>query len=118
MIKILVAKRTTNNAEKLGLPEEQWGGRKRRSAAELGLENLLTKEYAILSNAPMCLVDLDATTCYDGIIRPIGAVALRSYGLPIHIAHWLISSLKQINYHHVINNQINGQGLSGAGGGW
>ena len=129
VIKILVATRTIVNAERLGLPEEQWGGRKKRSAADLGLDNLLTKEYAYLSNTAMGIVDLDATACYDQIVRPIGEVALRSHGLPIHIATWMLNSLKEIKYHHVINQQVTqvtyssqnlkaqgyGQGLSGAG---
>lgn len=131
-IKILVAKRTMQNAEKLGLPNEQLGGRKKRSTSALGLDNLLTIDYAHLTNSPMGVVDLDATVCYDRITRSIGILALMKFGLSREVVLWLLQTFDSMQHYNLVNNRVSteshpisdtpshgeGQGLTWAGGAW
>ena len=48
-------------AEEIGLQEEQWGSRKKRSATSLGLDKQLMLDYAYLSKTPTGIVGLDAS---------------------------------------------------------
>ena len=70
-IKILLAKRTRAKAEQRGYPEEQWGGRKGRSATDLGIDKSLIIEYGLLSSTNIGIIELDAQACFDRMIKSI-----------------------------------------------
>ena len=63
ILKTLISNRTMENAERIGLQEEKWGGRKQSSSADLGLDNLLTLEHVQLTKQPLGMADLDTTAC-------------------------------------------------------
>lgn len=105
-LKILVSKRMMKNAEKLGLPNEQWGVRKERSSGDLGLDNLLTFEYSALTRTPLAMEDLDATASFDRIISPIGVLSLANFLLFTNAKRWMLKTLDSIQYSNVINNRI------------
>lgn len=119
-------------AEKEGLPEEQWGGRKGRSSMDLGLDKLLTLDYARITRRPIGIVELDATACFDRIVRSVGMVSLIAQGLDPSVARWFLTWLKQAQRHQIINGHVSsltypsnssdaqgvGQGITGAGTVW
>ena len=83
-------------AERSGLPEEQRGGRKGRSATELGLDKSLVIEYIILSSTIIGIVELDAQACFDQMIKSGICVALRNPGLHTTAAKWLLTFLDSL----------------------
>ena len=105
-VKVLITKKLLQNAEKLGIPDEQWGGRKKRSAADLGLDKALTIDYALLSRHPIGIVELDSKACYDRIIKTVGILALLKFGLNPLVALWLLSILDHLRYYITINGEV------------
>ena len=131
-IRILIARRLMKKAEQQDLPDEQWGGRKGRSSMDLGLNKLLSIDYARVTRRPLGVVELDATACFDRIVRPVGIVSLIKQGLEPAIAKWFLTWLNQARHYQIINGHISslsypsqlekaqglGQGLTGAGTVW
>ena len=80
----------------------------------------------------MGIVELDATLCYDRIIKTVGIIVLLIFRMGSHSARWFLSFLDSLKFHITINGKIGqqtfpykgetyedaGQGLIGAGGFW
>lgn len=103
--KTVVTKRTMDTAENGLISDEQWGGRKGKSAGDLELDNLLTIDCSHLTKTPIQMVDLDATACFDRIVRPIGIFSLMTFGFPVEMARWILKTLNNVHYQHIINNK-------------
>ena len=57
----------------------------------------------------MAMVNLEATACFDRIVRPIGALSLMTFGFTVEAARWLLKSLQEIQYFQIINNKVSTQ---------
>ena len=118
--------------ERLGLPHEQWGGRKRRSAADLGIDKLLSIDYTRITKRPLGIVDLDANDCFDRIVRPVGVISMVSLGLHHKLATCFLNCLNSATHNQIIKGHISsrtypkhpdkaqgvGKGVTGAGTSW
>ena len=74
------------------------GGRKSMSSLYLGLDSQLTLEYSHLSGKRLGMADLDATACYDLIIRTIEMIALMLYGIKQLAKKLMMQTLANFKY--------------------
>ena len=133
LVKHVVARQTLGHAEdKHLIPDEQWGGRPGRSCTDLGVDKTLTIEYAMLTRTPLGVVELDATACYDRIVKTVGVIGLLLFGMGSNAERWFLAFLDAMRYKITISGKVAkesfpadnephegaGQGLTGAGGFW
>ena len=67
----------------------------------MGLSNVLTIDYAKLTNQQIGYVDLDAAACFDRMIRSLSIVAFVHYGEHPHFAIWYLTLLHHMR-HYII----------------
>lgn len=106
VMEVLIARNLMQHAEKKGLPESQWGGRKFISSTDLGLAKQLIIQHAKLTGTPTALIELDATACYDRIVRSVGILAMASMGLHEKAARWILTLLEKMQFQNNINNTL------------
>ena len=73
------------SAEHIPQPEENWGSHKNKSVGDIGFMRSLNMELSTLTWRNLMLIDLDAKSCYERILRPIRISACYKYGLPLHM---------------------------------
>ena len=97
--RILLARRLSWNAKENGLPDNNWGSR--GNSGDLGLLKILTMEMSSLTYTTLGQIDLDASACYDRIIRPVALLACYKYGLPLLCCSWLNMVMDLQEFHLV-----------------
>lgn len=131
-LKILVAKKIRDKVEENGLGNEQWGGRKEKSAPDMGLSAALTFDYCKMSGTSIGYVDLDAAACFTRIIRSIAILGFLKVGAHTSFATWYLSLMDQMKHHLVTTYGVGpssfpendlqfegvGQGSTTAGNAW
>ena len=100
-LKIIIAKKIRDRTELGGIGEEQWGGRKEKSAPDMGLSTALTFDFSKMSTTSIGYLDLDAAACYDRIIRRIAILGFIQFGAHPQFATWYLSLMDQIRHHLV-----------------
>ena len=111
LLRVILARRLLWKTEKHHeLPDEAWGNRKLRASGDVGLQKVITFEMGALTRQPLGQIDLDAKSCYDRILRPVGILACYKFGLPLTMCCWVSQVLEQ-QEHHLVT--INGRSVRG-----
>jgi hypothetical protein len=84
-LKILFAKRLMDNAESVGLSEEQWGSRRNRMALDPAMKNLMTFEYGRYMRATIAMFAADLTACFDRIYPALSNVVCGKFGMDVNV---------------------------------
>jgi hypothetical protein len=84
-LKILFAKRLMDNAENVGLSEEQWGSRRNRMALDPAMKNLMTFEYGRYMRATIAMFAADLTACFDRVYPALSNVVCGKFGMDINV---------------------------------
>ena len=101
-LKIVLARRVRDRTEKGSIGDEQWGGRKAKSAPDMGLTTVLTFDYCQMSTTPLGYVDLDAAACYDRIIRSIAILGFVKFGAHPQFSTWYLTLMDQMKHYLVM----------------
>ena len=113
LLRVILARRLLWKIEKHNeLPDEAWGNRKLRASGDVGLQKVITFELGALTRQPLGQIDLDAKSCYDRILRPVGILACYKFGLPITMCCWVSQVLEQQEHHLVTINGRSSEGYT------
>jgi hypothetical protein len=87
-------------AEKNGtLPVENYGGRKRKSAAAQALNRRLVFDIFRQSRRPLAIGSNDAKSCYDRIAPNVASLSMRRLGCPEEAVAMLFRTLATLRHH-------------------
>lgn len=94
---------TMNHAEKYSLlAEEQFGGRKKKTAIDHAVNKRLTYDLCRQSRQPTALCSQDAKACYDRVAHNVASLCLQRLGMPTEPIICMFSTLQRLDYSNVI----------------
>ena len=73
-LKILFSQKLMQNAEAVGLNDEQWGCRKNRMALDPAMRNMMTFEYGRYMRITIAMFAADLTACFDRMFPSLSNV--------------------------------------------
>ena len=91
----IIAKILRNKAENTGLESEQWGGRHQHSSIDMGLITILTLDV-LMTKTQAGYVDLEASACFDRMIRSVAMISLYCYGGHTKFLRWYLRSMDKM----------------------
>ena len=80
------------------LAREQYGSRKRKTAIECALNNILTFDILRKIKLPAGICSCDLKSCYDRIVHSFASLAMQRAGSPAAAVEAMITTIQKLKH--------------------